>query len=292
MNLLSPALLTRLSRSSLAPRQALATTGVGERRSRSKGPGIEFTDHRSYQIGDDIRHLDRHVHARLGQHVIRQFALDRQMQVMILVDCSSSMAFGTPTKQRRAAELAGSLAFVALSGGDQVTVGAFAGSRIKWHPRRSSVRQAPGLFRWLETLEAAGVTDFRQAVKATMPRLLPDGLLIVISDWLADGIAEALGVWRAAGQELVGIQLLTPEELDPALLGSGPVRMRDSETGLLLDAALEPAVLERYRSELDDWLGRVRDLLYTNQGRYLQTRTDDDLERTLLRDWRSKGLLR
>jgi uncharacterized protein (DUF58 family) len=281
-----------LSHSSLGPRQVQATGGVGERRSRNKGPGIEFTDHRSYQIGDDIRHLDRHVYARLGQHVIRQFALDQQMQVTILVDSSLSMAFGAPSKLRRAAELAGSLAFVALSGGDQVTVGAFSGNRMKWHPRRSSVRQAPGLFRWLETLEPDGVTDFRQTVRSSMSRLRPDGLLIVISDWLADGVSEALGVWRAAGQELVGIQLLTPEEFDPALLGSGPVRMRDSETGLVLDAALEPALLERYRSEFTDRLGSVRDMLYTNQGRYLQTRTDDDLELTLLRDWRSKGLLR
>jgi uncharacterized protein (DUF58 family) len=56
MSLLAPALLQRLTRAKLQSRQATASGGIGERPSKAKGLGIEFADHRPYQLGDDIRH--------------------------------------------------------------------------------------------------------------------------------------------------------------------------------------------------------------------------------------------
>src|SRR5258708_11880258 len=91
-------LMTALMRSRLAARHAHATIGIGERRSRAKGSGMEFMDHREYQPGDDVRHLDPHLYARTGGYFVRQYAVTRQLPIAIIVDGSASMNFGTPTK--------------------------------------------------------------------------------------------------------------------------------------------------------------------------------------------------
>src|SRR5690606_20908473 len=107
--LLPPEVRRELDRLRLRPVSALPTAGVGERRSRAVGSGLEFADFRSYQAGDDIRYLDRHVMARLGQKVIRQYSVDKQLQVTFIVDASASMACGEQSKLVRAVELCAAL---------------------------------------------------------------------------------------------------------------------------------------------------------------------------------------
>src|SRR6266852_88773 len=132
--ILSPGLLTALMRSRLAVRRAHATIGIGERRSRGKGSGMEFMDHREYQPGDDVRHLDPHLYARTGGYFVRQYAVTRQLPIAIVVDGSASMNFGTPTKFDFARRLAAALAFAGLAGGDVIQAAVHSGGRLLWSP--------------------------------------------------------------------------------------------------------------------------------------------------------------
>lgn len=291
MSLLPPSLLQRLSRSRLQAALSLAQGGVGERRSRGKGAGIEFAEHREYQPGDDIRYLDRHVYSRLGQHVIKQYSLYQQLQVTVLLDRSASMGFGTPLKLRRAAQLAGVLAYVGLTGGDRVQVGAFSTGGIEWYPRLDAARRAPGLLAWLDALRAEGASDLARVAQASVPRLRAAGALIVVSDWLDEAVEEALSLWRNTGQELVGVQLFAPEELEPQLLGDGPVRLLDLESGQEVEVALDDEGFARYRDGLAAWQERLRETFYSQQGRLFPTRSDDDLEKIVLTEWRVKRLI-
>ena len=72
---------------------------------------MEFADHRRYQPGDDLRHLDTHLHRRTGEHYVRQYEVHRQLPVTIIIDGSASMNFGNPTKFAFACGLASALAF-------------------------------------------------------------------------------------------------------------------------------------------------------------------------------------
>ncbi|MEX2542104.1 MAG: DUF58 domain-containing protein [Trueperaceae bacterium] len=291
MSLLPPRVLQKLARSRLQPIWATPRAGVGERRSRAKGSGIEFADHREYQPGDDIRHLDRHAYSRLGRHVIKQYSLYQQLQVTVLIDSSASMGFGTPAKLRRAAELAGIVAYAGLSGGDRVLVGAFSGGSVKWHRHLEGTRRAAALFRWLEQLRPEGSSRVAESARASARRLGSSGLLVVISDWLDDGLAAALSAWRRAGQELVGVRLLAPEELEPERMGDGPVRLFDVESGQEVEASLDAGGYASYRKALADWERRLRDALFVQEGRLFSVRSDDDLERTVLTEWRVKQLI-
>ncbi|MSR21963.1 MAG: DUF58 domain-containing protein [Gemmatimonadetes bacterium] len=292
MSLLPPSLLQKLGRTRLQVQRAPASTGVGERRSKALGSGMEFADHRPYQFGDDIRHLDPHLHARLGRHYIRQYSTSQQLSVTILLDASRSMAYGDPPKFDFGRALAAGLAYAGLVGGDQVLVGVFADGGIRWHARIQGAMRTASLCSWLEGLHADGVTDLEQVVRSALPRIARvEGLTILISDWFVEGIPEALATLESAGQEVVAVHLLSPEEIEPERLGTGEVRFMDAELGNEMEMFLGRGLHQRYREELEAWSAELRAGVLAHRGRYLAARSDDDLELLLVRDWRLEGLL-
>ena len=286
----SPGLLTALMRSRLVARRAHATIGIGERPSRGKGPGMEFMDYREYQPGDDIRHLDPHLYARTGGYFIRQHAVYRQLPIAIIVDGSASMAFGTPTKFDFACGLASALAFAGLAGGDVVEVGVSAGNRLSWSPRVRGMRRAPVIFDWLAAQRPAG-SGFGGALGDALPRLAHRGLAIVLSDWWVDDPEKDLKVLGSLRQEIIAVHIASPQELDPAQLGTGETRLVDMESGHEIELFIDENVLDGYRSARAAWQERLRQFITNQLGRYLPVRSDTSLDRLLLHDWRRLGLI-
>jgi len=292
MTLLSPSFLQKLGRTRLGVRGVTASTGIGERRSRSVGSGIEFTDHRAYQFGDDTRKVDPHLLARLGRHYMRQYTVSQALQVTILLDASRSMLHGQPSKFEFGRKLAAALAYVGLSGGDEVLVGAFAKGRVEWHHRLQGAERTATLMSWLERLRPDGHTDFHRAIRAAIPRIgKTPGLTILISDWFSDGVSDALAALSTAGQEVLAIQLLAPEEVEPEKLGVGNVRLLEAETGHEVETTLSPELHRMYREKLESWTDELKAQVRFRGGRFVQIRSDDDMERMFLREWRREGLI-
>jgi uncharacterized protein (DUF58 family) len=290
--LIAPSLLQQLQRSKLVSRSAEANVGFGNRSSRGRGPGIEFADYRDYVPGDDIRHVDRHVLARLGRAVVRQSTPEQALQVVVLIDASTSMGCGVPTKLARAAELAAALAAVAVANGDHVDLALFADGTLTWHDDRlSSDRRLPRAFTWLQEARPGGASDMREVARRSHDRLNPGSMLIVVSDWMVAGAQEALLLWRSIGLDVVAIQVLAPEELDPVPATTGPLRLTDSETGDVLDVMLDDAAIAAYRSHFSAWQHETRDIVVKNMGRWFTARCDDSLEDTVLRRWRHERLI-
>jgi len=292
MSLLPPSLLQKLGRTRLNPHRAGPSTGIGERRSAVLGSGMEFADHRPYQFGDDLRHLDPHLHARLGQHFVKQYHTSQQLSITILLDASRSMSFGEPAKFRFGATIAAALAYAGLAGGDLVLMGAFADGAVQWHPRVQGASRTPALVAWLEALRPAGTTDLRREIRACLPRVRSNpGLVVLVSDWFYDGVEGALDDLSHAGQEIVAVHVLSPEEVEPERLGGGELRLIDAELSHEMETFSDPTVHRRYREVLEAWTLELRDHLRARHGRYLQVRSDDDVERVLTRDWRLEGLI-
>ena len=286
----SPRLLQSLQRSRLLVRSAKATVGIGERRSDAKGSGMEFLDYREYQPGDDLRHLDPHLFARTGAHYIRQYAVYQQLPITIIVDGSASMNFSTPTKFDFARGLASALAFVGLTGGDTVQVAIHAGGRLLWSPLVRGARRAPVIFNWLGAQQPGG-SGFGEALASALPRLTHRGLVILISDWWLDDRDADLKVLGSLRQEIVAVHVAAPEELDPARLGVGETRFVDAESGHEVELLIDEEVLRDYKAALAIWQDRLRQGIRRLLGRYLMVRTDTNLDRLLLQDWRRLGLI-
>lgn len=287
----SPHFLHRLNRLQMQVRHATASTGIGERRSRSKGAGMEFADYRRYIQGDDTRHLDAHLHARLGEYYIRQYEVLKQLPVTILLDGSRSMQQGRPDKLEVARWLSGALAYLALAGGDLVRLSFWSGTRLSFSPHFQGARRAERLFEWAEHAVPEGALPFEAALAEFAPRLPRGGLVILLSDfWVEDptNIFRSIG---ANGSELWAFQILTPGELDPTLLGQGEVRLVDAESGEEILIALDKGVIADYRRALELWQRGLAQAIRETEGQHILVRTNDDLERILVA-LRAKGLFR
>jgi uncharacterized protein (DUF58 family) len=179
------ALLDGLRRSRLLPLWARGSVGVGERRSTSKGSGMEFADYRAYRPGDDLRHLDPHLHARLGENFVRQYVVQRQLQVTILIDGSRSMSAGGGGRADLANGLAAVLGYVGLVGGDEVRYGFGRAGSIEWSPRFRGLSAASRAFAWLSRKRSDAGT-FAGCLASASRALAQPGLVIVISDFWED----------------------------------------------------------------------------------------------------------
>src|SRR6516165_11336693 len=96
--LLEPQFLHRLEQLELVSRKIFTGAIKGERRSKRKGQSVEFADYRNYVKGDDLRHLDWNLYARLDRLFIRLFQEEEDLHFHVLIDHSASMGFGDPTK--------------------------------------------------------------------------------------------------------------------------------------------------------------------------------------------------
>src|SRR6266702_7146801 len=134
--------IRQIRRLQIQARRAVENLLGGEYHSVFKGTGIAFEEVREYQPGDDIRTIDWNVTARMGHPFVKRFVEERELTVLLLIDCSGSQMFGTREKQKRevAAEIAALLAFCAISNNDKVGLIACSDRVEKYVPPRKGTR--------------------------------------------------------------------------------------------------------------------------------------------------------
>ncbi|MBX3143632.1 MAG: DUF58 domain-containing protein [Trueperaceae bacterium] len=275
--LLPPDLRRRLRGLRFVSSTGVTHGGVGERRSRSKGDGIEFEDFRPYTYGDDTRRIDPHVLARLGQTVIRQYNVPERLAITLLVDLSTSMSFGTPTKGEVSLRIAAGLALCALANGDSLMCACTRESSIESFPRLTGLGKLDELFEWIRSRTASGQQALLGPV-TNLNRLVPaGGITVVISDMWDVTCLDAVNRLREYHQHVVVIRPLTPAELDPRVLGSGLIRLVDSESGEEVEIELREATLASYRSHFARLTASIRDTVTKAQGQFIELSTEDSL---------------
>ena len=97
-DLLDPLLVARLSQLDITTRKVLAGKLKGERRSKRRGESVEFADHRQYVVGDDLRHIDWNIFARLDHLFLKLFLEEEDLSLSVVIDASASSDCGDPSK--------------------------------------------------------------------------------------------------------------------------------------------------------------------------------------------------
>ncbi|WP_417582804.1 DUF58 domain-containing protein [Pelagibacterium sp.] len=285
------ALLERMTTSRLLPAFAQPSVGTGERPSRRKGAGMEFVDHRPYQTGDDTRHLDPHLYARTGEFVVREYSLNQQLPVTIVLDLSGSMSAGTGEKRDHAKLIAQLLGFAALTGGDRVQIVVPGEKTNIFSPRWHGGARADLMFDWVARAPDAGRADLEDTLRALRRDLPSHGLVIVVSDWWDGDVGPALDILFSAGHELLAIQILSPQEIDPATIETGVVTMEDAETGAELELSIDAGLLSRYRKLFAARQEEIRGLFNSKHWHFVTVSTDDDISQLFTRTLRAQGVL-
>jgi uncharacterized protein (DUF58 family) len=224
--------MRKVRRIEISTRRLVDEGVAGEYHSVFKGRGMEFSEVRPYQPGDDIRSIDWNVTARMGTPFVKQYVESRDLTVFVVVDVSGSQNFGSRTilKREQAAEIAALLSFAALRNQDRVGA-ALVSDRLELFltPRRSRTHVLR-LVREILSRQGHGETDLDAAMGPGLRTLQQRSVLFLISDFVETPFSEALKA--AAGRhDLVTVQVSDPR--DRILPAVGPIPVRDAETGKL-----------------------------------------------------------
>jgi uncharacterized protein (DUF58 family) len=209
----------------------------GEYRSVFKGRGMEFAEVRLYEPGDEIRTIDWNVTARTGVPHVKRYAEERELTVVLLVDASASMVFGSRDKTKRAlaAELAAVFAFSAIASNDKVGLVLFS-DRIELSLRpRKGTRHVLRVVRELLSREPAGRgTDVAAALEHLNHVTHRRAVVILVSDLLDPRCARALRM-TARRHDLVAVVLDDPREAELPAVGLLALEEAESGAPLVVD---------------------------------------------------------
>jgi uncharacterized protein (DUF58 family) len=235
--------LRRIRRIQIRTRAILESGIVGSYHAVFKGRGMEFAEVREYQQGDDVRTIDWNVTARMGTPYVKKFVEERDLTLLLLVDVSGSLGFGSQFLLKRdyAAELAAVLAFSAVANQDRVGAILFS-DRIESFvaPARGRDHALRIVRDLLVTRPTGRGTDLGGAFRFAAQVMKRRGIVAVLSDFQDQGYEKPLGMLRRR-HDVIALHLFDPHEA--ALPEAGLLAVRDPETGArrVVDLA-DPAV--------------------------------------------------
>lgn len=205
---------------------------AGQYHSAFKGRGMAFSEVREYQFGDDVRDIDWNVTARFHRPYVKVFEEERELTVMLLVDMSGSLDFGTARQMKRdmAAEIAATIAFSAIQNNDKIGVIFFSDRIEKYIPPKKGRKHILYIIRELLTFQPKSLkTDVGAAVSYLTRVMKRRCTSFVISDFCdAKDFAQEMQIANRK-HDVVAVQVYDP--LAKMLPDVGLLKVRDAETG-------------------------------------------------------------
>ncbi len=287
---------SRLETLSLELRADLAGFFGGKHLVRTYGQTVEFADYREYALGDDIRRIDWNLYSRFEKFFLKLFTDERQMHTQIFIDCSASMGKDNPQKAAYTLAVAAALGYLSVHNMDKVSFHLINGNRAR-NPYGTIVgkRAFFGAISDLENLTFDGDSDISEAVVSCQDTGNNDGLTVIISDFFTDSD------WRRAVDYLVYkkrqvllVQVLTPEEIDP--LYTGRVNLIDVESEDISDTKNMKINIDRasqlaYEEAMRDLIGGLHTFANSRGAAYAAITTDQPVERVLFKELLKVGIM-
>jgi len=182
-------ILKRVRHIEISTRKMVDDVMSGQYRSHFKGHGVQFSEHRVYNPGDDVRHIDWKVSARSRDPLIKKYEEERELVVLLVVDISGSESFGSAGKLKSeiVAEIAGMLSYAASQTGDKVGVILFSGKVEKVIPPKKGRQHILRIIRdVLNPPEPSPGTDLGEALESAGRVMKHRGVVFILSDFQAE----------------------------------------------------------------------------------------------------------
>jgi uncharacterized protein (DUF58 family) len=292
--LLDEDFIAKIEQLELVSRKIVSGAVKGDRLSKRRGHSTEFADFRPYAAGDDLRFLDWNVYARLDRLFLKLFLEEEDLNLMILLDRSASMDFGTPNKLEYSKKVAAALGYIGLINQDRVQLSVFAQSaRPVFGPARGrrQIKRFLEILAGIEADSASSTNLERSCREAAFSQR--GGILLFLTDFLdRAGFEKALKYLMAKGRntEVFAIHLLSPQEIEPDL--TGDLRLVDVEDGLPSEISIHPAILKSYRRMLEAFCEEIRSYSSSHGIHYVFASTLLPFDKLVLEFLRRRGLVR
>ncbi len=295
--MLTPQFLKQLEPFYIRAKRAFRSRFKGERRSPNRGVGMEFADYRVYEPGDDLRHVDWNIYARLGRLFIKLFHADEGLPLALLVDNSQSMEFGSPTKLVCAKQITAALGYIALGHADSVAIYTCAERLSAVLPPTSGTLQFSRLTNSLTAIEANGQTRLTECLKQLPMYQRHPCTVVILSDFLdPGGYEQGFKLLTGRGFSPFAIHLVSPEEITPqAYLESVTVGrdwlVEDAETGETKAITINAETLAQYQNQQQTFCNTLQRFC-TDQGiGYAQLKSDMPIEPFILQELHKAGFV-
>jgi uncharacterized protein (DUF58 family) len=231
--MLSTELLKKIRRIEIKTSHLVTDLLAGRYNSAFKGRGMEFEEVRPYMVGDDVRTIDWNVSARTGEPFIKKFREERELTVIIAVDISGSLGFGSQGELKRemVAELAATLAYAAIRNNDKVGLLLFTDRVERFVPPRKGVRHVLRLIREILTTEPVGTgTDLSVALDELNRAMKRHAVVFAVSDYQEAPEEWSSSMKRAALRHDL-IPIVVGDEREAIMPNVGMIELQDAETG-------------------------------------------------------------
>jgi uncharacterized protein (DUF58 family) len=273
---IDPGFLDELDRFDSSLKRETTSQYQGEQQSPDVGEGLTFSDYRRYAPGDDTRLIDWKLYARTEEYYIKQYEEERNLTVHVLVDSSDSMDFGQEGEHKfeYAAKLGLGFCYLTAEENNDFRFSTFGDDFERLDTGRSNRGELLRIIDLLNDQELGGRTDFRNALESYTASISSRSLVVVLSDFLGelDDIEEGLAA--LARNELVTAQVLSPDELDPDVMGD--TVFEEPETQQELRTYFGGRLAQQYQSRLEAFTGEVAERASDLRATHALVNTGDD----------------
>jgi uncharacterized protein (DUF58 family) len=277
--LLDPKIMIAIKELSLAAKTTIEGFMHGINKSAVKGPGMEFSQYRSYQPGDDLRLLDWKMFARSDRYYIRESEIETNIAMRLVIDASASMNHkeGDYTKMDYARYLAASLAYLANLQGDAIGLNIFKENEVFAIPTKQDFQHLSRLFFQLEQIKPEGKFTSSAVYKQLYNGSNQKELTIFITDLYQteDEIFELLDVANSVKHEVIVFHLMARNELE--LNYKGYTSFEDLESGESVQVD-QASIRKTYLDNLNTYLEEVRTKALNKRIYYRMLCTDEPLD--------------
>lgn len=281
---LDPQVLARIGGLEMRARLIVEGFISGMHESPLRGFSVEFSEHRKYSQGDDLRHLDWRVLGRTDKHYIKQYEQETNLQLMLVVDASESMTYRSAdaplSKREYATCVAAAIAYLALRQTDAVGLTAFDANAARVVRASNHPGQWKTVIRELESAAYSRATNIRRTLDEIAEKLTHRHLIVVISDLFDEprDILSGLKHLRHRKHEPIVLHVMDPAELEFPF--TEPTRFEGLEAAG--DLVTQPRIVrQRYLHELQAHLDVVRRGCIENRVDYELFSTREPLDKAL-----------
>lgn len=233
---------------------------AGEHKSPFRGFAIEFTQHREYVPGDDIRHLDWKVLGRTDRYYLKQYEQETNYVGSVLLDGSESMNYGSGsiTKLHYAKMMAACLSYLILLQRDAVSLTVFDTSVRGYVPRTGNMASIHDIMNVLAKFTATSETNMAAALHDLAGQIKRKGIVMVISDFLdnEDAVLEGIQHLRFGGNEVIAFHVLDPCELEFPFRGMVEFEGLEKLPKLM---TRPQEIRKSYLSAMNVWRAKIRE---------------------------------
>jgi len=277
-------LLKRVRKIEIKTRALSSNIFAGEYHSAYKGRGMAFSEVREYQPGDDVRDIDWNVTARFNRPYVKVYEEERELTVMLLIDMSSSLAFGTSVTYKRdmVAEIAATLAYSAIQNNDKIGVVLFSDQIEKYIPPKKGRKHIMYIIsELLDFKPQSQRTDIKNAIEFLMQTQHKSCTAFLISDFMdRKDYSKALSI-MSRKHDTAAIQVY--DHFMEYLPNVGLLKVQDAETGTeqYIDTSSR-RIREAHHNAWQNFKQNLEEIMQRSKTDMISVRTDENYVKALI----------